>query len=89
MKNIQKCQNDIGMNLWSHSRRQPSGPLIRYNHIVNKQIFKDKGQMVTRQNMDELNSLNVYQRYICRAIPTGEKPNTDKGWIHMQVNKRV
>ena len=28
---------------------------------------------------DELDIQNVNQRYICRASPTGEKPNTDKG----------
>ena len=49
----------------------------------------DKGQMVTNQNIDELklylqvqnacNRRNVNKRYICRASPTGDKTNTNKG----------
>ena len=67
------------MNLGSHSRRQPTGALIRYNNIVNKQIFINNGQTVTHKNTDYLNIQNVNQRNINRASPTVEKKTRIKG----------
>ena len=59
----------------------------------------DKCQIVTHQNTDYLklsfqvqntcNSWNVNKRYICRGIRTSEIAYTYKGYIHMQIIKRV
>ena len=65
------------MNFRGHPRRHTSDALIRYNHVVNKQIFLDKGQMVTDKNTDSLNTRNVNQCNIHRASLTGAKLKTD------------